>query len=802
MRTLSNNLHKAIRLTVLSFFFSIPMTAQTIEKLTGRVTNGSNEPLIGNVIILSVKDSSLIKGAAFLENHFEMSDVHQKEILVKLNSLQFPDTIFKVSYNGNPVVDVGTILVRSSKIQLNEVQVTSQVPLVQRRPNGIVEVNVAKTVLATSSSVSEILSRSPNVVVSDEGISVFGKGEAIIYLNGRRITTEQMSAISPAQIVKIEVIPNPSAMYDAEGKAVINIKTKTNADEGILGSFTQQVTYSSFSGTSEQSTLNLNYRKGRVSLIGNYNLQLGKDLEILHTTRTRPASADYLSSDLVTEWKREMNNYSNYNLGIQYDLDAKSNISLQYDGYLEKLGGAQLNNNAIKTTDEDSRYNSDIAVDHSTRNHSLRLNYNREIDSLGSTLFAGTQYSYYTADVNDLINENGVVNDVDTFRLLNNIIGHKISISSSQVDYSKVFNARNKLNLGVKYSYVNTNSDTRFLIGKVKTELEPSADMSNNFEYIEQVPAAYISYSSTIGTGWHLDAGVRSELTHYKLNTSVGGGQLIEDNYLNFFPNIGLNRTFENGVGVRAAYAARITRPRYQALNPFSIYQDPFTTVEGNPNLIPEKSHAVEGGISYKWFDLVAGYTYIKDPLDASALRGDDEKSYVLKPINLEKSHNFNATLSVSFTKGWWTSNSNASLRYAKVIDNQYDFKFSAPKPQVYLYTNNTFNVDNLFRVQLLAWYMGSRFNGIFYRKDYSTITLGIEKDLFKKALTVKLLANDIFNRYKLEGDYTVGETDVYYRRDYGMDYFRCIVMYNFGKLKNTNYKNKSTGQSENNRAN
>ncbi|WP_343673873.1 outer membrane beta-barrel family protein [Chitinophaga sp.] len=802
MQKLKNNLNKAITLTVLPIFVFFYSEAQTIEKLTGRVTNGTPELIIGNVIILSVTDSSLIKGAAFLESHFEISGVNQKEVLVKLNSLQFPDTIFKVKFNGNPNIDLGTIRVGSSKFQLGEVQITSQLPLVQRRPNGIVEVNVAKTVLASSSSVEEILSRSPNVVVSDEGISVFGKGEAIIYLNGRRITAEQMAAIPVTQIVKIEVIPNPSAMYDAEGKAVINIKTKTNADEGILGSFSQQVTWSSFSGTSEQSTLNLNYRKGRVSLVGNYNLELGKDREILHTTRTRPAADDYLSSDLRTEWKRKYNNYSNYNLGVQYDLDAKSNISLQYDGYLEDLGGSQLSNNTIKTTDEDSRYNSGIAVDHRTLNHSLRLNYNREIDSLGSTLFAGTQYSYFNSDVDDFINEDGTINSKDTFRLLNNIIAHKITISSSQVDYTKVFNARNKLSIGAKYSYVNTNSDTRFLVGKSKPELTPKEDMSNNFEYTEQVPAAYISYGSTIGANLHLDVGVRSELTHYTLNTSVGGGQVIEDNYVNFFPNLGVNTTLDNGLGLRAAYTARITRPRYQSLNPFSIYQDPFTTVEGNPNLIPEKSHAIEGGISYKSLDFVAGYTYIKDPLDASALRGDDEKSYVLKPINLAKSHNFNATLSLSFTKGWWTSNSNASLRYAKLIDNTYNFKFSTPKPQVYLYTSNTFNVNSLFRVQLLAWYMGARYNGIFYRKDYSTITLGIEKDLFNKALTVKLLANDLFNRYKLEGDYTVGATDVYYRRDYGNDYFRFMATWNFGKLKQTNYKNKSTGQSETNRAN
>ena len=110
--------------------------------------------------------------------------------------------------------------------QLNEVVIKSQPLLLKNTLGGNTEVSVANTLLATSTSVNELLGRIPNVVVAEGQISVLGKGEAIIYLNGILINNERFAAIPVSQILKIEVIANPSSKYDAEGKAVINIITK------------------------------------------------------------------------------------------------------------------------------------------------------------------------------------------------------------------------------------------------------------------------------------------------------------------------------------------------------------------------------------------------------------------------------------------------------------------------------------------------------------------------------------------------------------------------------------------------
>ncbi|PYF74963.1 outer membrane beta-barrel family protein [Pedobacter nutrimenti] len=788
--------------SILLFFCTAQTFAQNIQSISAKVLDVKQEALMGNAFALSVTDSSRIQAVSFTNGSFTLSGLHHSEILLKLSSLLFPDTLIKVKYNGQADINLGILTIRENKYQLAEVQIRSQQPQIKYTSNGNIEVNVANTILASSNSATELLSRAPNVIVTDGRFSVFGKGDAIIYLNGKQITYEQLAGVSSAQIAKVEIISNPSSKYDAEGKAVINIITKVNSSEGIIGSISQYLTSSKFGGKNEQSMMDLNYMKGKFSLAGNYNLQLGRTRERLYTTRTRPAETDYLRSELTTNWMRKMNNFSNYGFGAQYMFNSNSNLSLAYSGNLENLGGSQESQNAITTKKDNSFYTSNIAKDDLRYNNSLILNYNRTIDSLGSSFFAGSQYSRYNTDIHDFINENSKINASEAYRFLKNNVGSKLSISSTQADYAKVFPSRAKLEMGAKFSYVQTNSATEFFIAENGGDFKRNNVLSNDFKYTEKIPAAYLNYNGSFNEKLSYGLGLRSEWTSYELNTSVGTGQLLSDYYFNLFPNLFLGAALSPEFKLRASYVSKITRPRYQALNPFVIYQDPFTTIEGNPNLVPEKVHSFELGAIYKSFDFKVGYNYTIDPLSSAALRGSSPNSYVLKPINLDKDHTWYAALSASFNTSWWNSVNTVNLTYSRSIDNKFDFVQMEPKPQVYLYSSNTFNIRNWFKIQLMAWYLGDRYYGLYYNVHRSTVTAGLEKDFFNHSLKTSFTVNDIFHRTNAAGNYSVGQTDIYFNRTYSTNYFRLMVTYRFGRLKNSAFRNKQTGQAESSRAN
>ena len=611
-----------------------------------------------------------------------------------------------------------------------------------------------------------------------------------------------MASIPVSQISKVEIISNPSSKYDAEGKAVINIVMKSNTMQGLFGSASQQVSASEFAGADSNTLLDLAYTKGKLSMTGNYGLLTGNSREILYTTRTRPAQEDYLRSELTTDWKRKYNNFSNFGFGMQYNKSAQQSISLGYSGNLEDLGGTQQSKNTIITDQGTSFYSSNLAKDEVRLNHSLTLNYNKLLDTLGSVIFAGSQYSRFNTTTHDLITETNKVNELNIYRSLKNDVQHQITISSTQADYTKAFDANHKLEAGTKFSYAYTSSGTKFLIAENEEDFKLAQDLSSDFNYTERIPAAYLSYSDAIDQRTKFGFGIRGEWTSYSLRTTAGAGQLVENSYFNVFPNLFIQRNISDELKLRVAYTSKITRPRYQALNPFVIYQDPFTTIEGNPKLIPEKVHAFEVGANYKTFDWKAGYNYTLNPLSAAALRGEKPNSYVLKGINLERDHTFFTSLSASFNTKWWTTVNTVNLSYSKSIDHQFSFVTVTPRPQVYLYSNNTFNVRDLFKVQVLAWYLGERYYGLYYNKNRSTITLGLEKNFFHNTLKGRLVANDIFHKSNTAGNYGVGQTDIYFDRTLNTNYFRLIASYTFGRLKNTVYQNKQTGQIENSRAN
>lgn len=692
--------------------------------------------------------------------------------------------------------------VEPQKNELNEVVIKRQASLIKYGANGNIDVNVANTLLATSSSVNEVLSRVPNVVVAEGQISVLGKGEAIIYLNGILINYERFAAIPVSQILKIEVISNPSSKYDAEGKAVINIITKRNIENGIMGSASQQVTVSEFAGTSTNTLLDFNYTKGKFSFITNYGLQLGKGRELLYTTRTRPNPDEFMRSQLTTDWKRQFNNYSNFGFGLQYAFSDKDYISLAYSGNIEDLGGVVESRNSIEDNTGTNFYATDIAKNDVLLNQFINLNYNVITDAKGSSLFIGTQYSNYNGTIHDFIDENSLENEVNTEKYLKNNVANDINIIMAQVDYSKKNNKNTKLETGAKFSHATINSGTDFLIANPEDEVfELDSELSSDFSYKEKIGAAYFNYGNSWGEKFNFSVGARGEYTNYELFTNANGNRKFSKSYGNIFPNLLLNFDFSDDLKAHASYVSRITRPRYQALNPYVIYQDPFTTIEGNPNLLPEKIHAFEIGAMYKKFDFKMGYTYKTDPISAAALRGDTPNSYILRSLNLEKEHSYFASISRSFTSKWWTSTNTVSMNLTKAVDNAYAYALGPVKPQIYLYSNNTFTIPDWFKIQLLAWYLGDKSYGLRSDNSRSTVTLGIERNFFKDALKLNFTANDIFHDFMVSGNYTVGQTEIYYHRTYTSNYFKLIATYSFGNSKKTNYKKSEIGETENNRA-
>lgn len=793
------HLLKSIVILILLIWAQNRLNAQTINSISGNITNANNQVLLGNALIISPQDSTIIKGTSFFEGKFDLFDLNMKRVLLKLTSLEFQDTFITIHYTGTRNIDLGDIIVEEAQNELEEVVLVSNLPLFETRTDGTLQVNVENTVLATSNSVQEILSRSPNVFVDDEGISILGKGAAIIYLNGQRILSEQLANIQASEIKNIEIISNPSAKYDAEGQAVINIITSTSALEGIKGMLSQNVSVSDFSPTNTNTNLSVDFRKQRISVTGNYGMQLGAYRFLLNTTRNRNEEGDFFNSDITTDWNRELRYFANYGVGVQYNFTEDSYFSIGYNGLTNSLGGTERSDNDINFNGALEQFESIVNKDDITKQNAIVLNYLHAMDTLGSSLYLGGQYSLYKTRIDDIIDEKSVSEGQTMNRTLKNFVDQEIPIFSAQLDYTKAFSKQSQFEAGVKFSSVSNTSNSDFLISPNDENFVLDENLSRDFAYNENIYGVYVNYRKSASEKINYSLGLRSERTEYDLVTD-DLGEALENSYINLFPNASLGITLDEKKSFFASYASRISRPRYESLNPSIVYQDAFTSIQGNPNIVPEKIHAFEFGVSLPTITLKLGYNYTIDPIIGGAVQGEDPKSYILQRLNSDKQHDIFANIILPINTNWWTSMNTITISYNKLIDTQSSFGFKETRPQAYAYTNNKFTLYEGFKLQFIAWYLSDRYDGIYFRKNQAEITLGLEKDFLNKALKLQFVANDIFQTNKPDGNYRLGNTFILFDRVNNTRYFRFVATYNFGKLKKVNYQRKSIGDEENNR--
>jgi len=789
--------------TTLVCFFSLiaSILAQINHTIIGTAQLQDGFAPSGNVVALSSEDSTFLKGDFFLDGEFQLSDLEGRQVIIRLTSLEFDDVYLNVPLNKD-TIDLGLIQVEKSSTKLDEVVLRARRPLYVQQADGTMAVLVENSNLAASNSLTEILSKSPDVLVDENGaITVFGKGSALIYLNGKRIEQSQLRLLSPGSIKKLLIIRNPSAKYDAEGSAVIDIQTTRNAQQGYQAKFMQNVSYSDFAGMDTYSDLNIALSKGAFSSTLNYALLQGRDRHILNTTRSREAEEIFLNSDLVTEWQHQYENFSNYGAGLQYDYGRESYISLEYSGFYEQLGGNQLSTNTIEDRTSKNFYDSDIQRNEQEINNGISFNFQNSLDTLGSHLFVGSQYSNFTFHADNPINENSLESNLASSRKLKTDNNRTIEILSGQLDYAKVFQNKSRFELGAKYSTVGNGSDLDFSIADSEDNYVRDEVLSNRFNYQESIFAAYANYSGQASASIQYSLGLRSEYTDYSLELSQEDGINIEDRYFNLFPQISVTKTFANNRSINLSYTSRIRRVPYQRLNPVLLYQDPYTSIQGNPESIPEKIQAIELNANINKTNLRLAYTYTRDPFGGGAVRGENERSYILMRLNFDYEHSFYTSISRTFETAWISSTNTASVRYTEITDKVHNFADVGSKPNFYVYSNNRIPVREWFNLEMTFYYLGDNHEGLYQRKSYWNMTVAVDKSFFNKSLKCRLIANDLFHSVRAAGDYSIGETDIYFARKWNTNYLRMSISYNFGKLSQNKYKNRAIGGDENGRA-
>ena len=785
-------------LLALLFMAGSRLSAQTKTNgtVSGLVVDQQQKPLdYATVTLLKAKDSSLVKGTLTdSKGHYQISGISAGNYLVSVSVISYKKAFskpFAIS-EGNASFTVEKLVLEAVGQQLKGVSIVAQKPLIEHQIDKTV-LNVANSVLAAGNNALEILQKAPGVTLDkDDNISLKGKQGVTVMINDKLtyLSSAQLATLLRStdgnSIQSIEIITNPSAKYDAAGNSgIINIKMKKNRSSGTNGSLILGAGYGAYPRTSE--SLTLNHKEGKFNFFGSYNhgdRQQRNDLNIDRVVGSGNNTTYFSQKTFMPQ----TNYYNNYRFGTDYDISKKHTIGFLVNGYFNGEQDNNVSNTLIGaregTTDSLQKTYSNL---HQTyKNFAFNLNDRLQLDTSGQELAIDLDYSKFNNNNIAQYNTDFFLADGNTQRtplLLRNQTPSVISIKTGKADYTKNIKKIGKLEAGIKLSDVQTDNDLQAQKLTGSSGYINDTARTNRFVYTEKISAAYINLSHTFKK-LSVQVGLRAENTHSNGNL-ITTNQVVDRNYLNFFPSLFLQESINAKNDVGFTYSRRIDRPSYDNLNPFVYYLDQYTYSQGNPFLKPQYTQSFELNYTYnKTINVSLGYSRTTDVI-TEVIKTVNKASFDTQ-LNLQTQNAYSLNINAPFTfTKWWTGNLNFNGFYLGFkSDSLLGSSLSRGKAAFQAKALQTFSLGKGFKAELSGDYQSPLVYGVFNIRPQYAVDAGLSKSFANKKANVKLSVSDIFNTRtnNLSSNYSNTNIYIYQKRDSRVALL--TLTYNFGNSK------------------
>lgn len=773
-------MNKKMLITFLCFSAISPMMAQDIK---GKIVDEKGQPLaFANVVLLNRQDSAFVKGVVSGEDGQFAIDSPCNNGIIKVTSVGYK-TVWKDCAGEN----AGVIKMVADSKMLGEVVVKSSLPKTILK-NGGMTTTVAGSVLEKAGTMEHLLDRIPNVSAQNGNIKVFGRGEPIIYINGRQMRDRsELDRLSSDNIKSVEVISNPGARYAASTKAVIRITTKKIQGDGFGFDATTEGSYDEKKNTGRYARLNLYYRRNGLEL-GAYaygSKQSSPDEKDLQ-------QMTYLDKTLNqqdrTRWKNKTETFSSrLNASYQFDdnnslgasISFLHNPKLQTDG---KTEGSVLRDEVL--TETTTYIRSEFGQN---SNWSSNVYYVGKVGKLGIDF--NTDWFWSKGNNKNNIDEH--------YQEVNSEIQNQL-VSSTTSKYNRLIASKMvlsyplfgvDLSVGGEYSFTNRNTNYAII---------PNTLADNVIDRIKEgMASAFVTYNRDFGK-LNMEAGLRYENVDFKY---YDDGKYIANqskNYSNWFPSLSISMPFGN-VQMQLSYAADINRPNYWVLRSGVQYSNHYTYETGNPFLVSEISRNTSYDLAYKWLTFNLTYEHVSDPIYQTVeMYKDNTTIGLMRMINGKSYNNVTSTLNLQPTFGIWHPMLSAMVEKQWFELETRDGRY-LNKPVAMFRFNNTFDTKwAMFSVMMTYITKGYEENHYIYKPMFNT-DLSIYKGFLKDCLTFQLYVNDVFgtNDSHIIGKYGKLKETIF--DEFSTSKISLTVRYKFNTTR-SKYKGTGAGESQKNR--
>lgn len=642
------------------------------------------------------------------------------------------------------ILDLGKVNLSKIASAINEVSVVGIQKTYQTKIDKKV-INVSKDINSTGGTAIDLIKNVPGLTVDADGVvNLRGNSGVSILIDGRptSIDATKLDQIPAADIESLEIITNPSAKYNPEGKSgIINIKMKQTKSAGLSGN----AVVTAGTGNKYNESVNLNYNLGIVNLFASYNglKRMAEASRYLLRESYTSESIHFLQQDASTNIDITKNNFT---LGSTFNFNKQNKLTLSYiyspskmidaDKTLSQYFDRSMNNTGsvfVINLENGKETANDYLVAYrklfNKKGEELTVDYT--LSSLSGSSIQPLTYQYSTTTETSEINTNSDIYN-----------------SNLQVNWVLPFENESKLETGVQ-SIVRGNDSKYYLFNSSGGTKVEDQSQRNLFTYNEQIHAGYGLWSGKVNET-NFQAGLRLEKTFVDGKQGANNDK-ISQNYFNFYPSLSFSHPINENNQIQLSYSRTIKRPSARMINPFIDRSNLEVYRSGNPDLKPEYINSFELGFNGNWDKTILGFTafykHIANPVNSVTLLDDAGISH-MAPQNMSSSQNYGLEFTFEqAVNNWWKINGNTSF-----FKNEITGNVEGNSADNYSYLgrlNSSWTPSKSLTFQLIANYAGP-IVGVYSRMEpqYS-IDCAVKKDLLKNKLSLTLRASDVFNSLK-----------------------------------------------------
>lgn len=657
--------------------------------------------------------------------------------------------------------------------ELQEVVVTAKQPATKLVGSTLIS-TIPGSNLADLGTALDVLAQLPMIKVEDSSVSVIGKSNIEIYIDGRPMRDEQeLRQLLSSNLKKVELLMAPGASYASTTGAVLKITTRRNFVKGL--SLTDQFLLDCRRKWSVLNYLALSYRTGNWELFANGSINRNNSLAKGVTTNTliydgketTVGSSQHNSYPTTTGVVKAGFNYANgpQSFGAYYRYNPER-------GDFKNTGSEWLNDNPAISRN----------IDRSTRAHSHLASLYYE------NTFAEKYLLHFDADFRRSYQSNTVATTYPT--------SSNPAVNSTDKRTSTLWAGKLYLNLplwngdftiGTQDSYTHTSLDYRMLNTSVSEYIPSSLTDAR-----QTSAALFASWSRMFGK-FSFSAGARYEYVDYDFKVDGKRDEDVSrcDHLLT--PDLSVGYSFNEESQISISYKTATVKPPYSQLTGSLNYVGLHQIEGGNPALHDERMHDIQFFGMWKGFMLQADYTRALDTYAyVKQLYPADNLQLIMHPVNIDVSV-LSLYLIWSQPVRRWTPNVTVGMyRQWLQLDNRL-----YTKPLFSYYFDNTFSFPHGWSITAN---ISGRSQGDMHTNRFGaswfTMDASVGKTFLNKSLTVKLSATDIFNT--ANNDWTMNTYGVYVdkRQSYDRRGVALNIIYSFQPRK-SKYKGSSAAEAE-----